>query len=54
MFFGFLFLIYLFIYFWLCWVFFSVQGLSLVAASAGLSPARPLFLGAQAPDTQAQ
>ena len=44
--------IYLFIYFWLCWVFVSVQGLSLVAASgghsssqcAGLSPLRPLLL----------
>ena len=44
--------IYLFIYFWLCWVFVSVQGLSLVAASgghsssrcAGLSLLRPLSL----------
>ena len=44
--------IYLFIYFWLCWVFVSVQGLSLVAASgghsssqcAGLSLSRPLLL----------
>ena len=44
--------IYLFIYFWLCWVFVSVRGLSLVAASgghssswcAGLSLARPLLL----------
>ena len=27
----------LFIYFWLCWVFVSVQGLSLVAASGGHS-----------------
>ena len=44
--------IYLFIYFWLCWVFVSVQGLSLVAASgghssslcAGLSVSRPLLL----------
>ena len=44
---------YLFIYlFWLCWVFNSVRGLSLVAASgghsssrcAGLSPLRPLLL----------
>ena len=42
----------LFIYFWLCWVFISVRGLSLVAASgghsssrcAGLSPSRPLSL----------
>ena len=44
--------IYLFIYFWLCWVFVSVQGLSLVSASgghssswcAGLSLSRPLLL----------
>ena len=44
--------IYLFIYLWLCWVFISVRGLSLVAASgghsssrcAGLSPSRPLLL----------
>ena len=45
---------YLFIYyFWLCWVFVSVRGLSLVAASgghsssrcAGLSLSRPLSLG---------
>ena len=43
---------YLFIYFWLCWVFVSVRGLSLVVASgghsssrcAGLSPSRPLPL----------
>ena len=32
--------IYLFIYFWLCWVFVSVQGLSLVAASGGHSSSR--------------
>ena len=45
-------LIYLFIYFWLCWVFVSVWRLSLVMASgghsssrcAGLSPPRPLLL----------
>ena len=44
--------IYLFIYFWLCWVFVSVRGLSLVVASgghsssrcAGLSLLRPLLL----------
>ena len=44
--------IYLFIYLWLCWVFVSVRGLSLVAASgghsssrcAGLSLSRPLLL----------
>ena len=43
---------YLFIYFWLCWVFVSVRGLSLVAASGGhsssrctgLSLSRPLLL----------
>ena len=48
----FFFLINLFIYFWLCWVFISVRGLSLVAASgghsssrcAGLSLSRPLLL----------
>ena len=42
----------LFIYFWLCWVFISVRGLSLVAASgghsslrcAGLLLSRPLLL----------
>ena len=52
----------LFIYFWLCWVFVSVRGLSLVVASgghsssrcAGLSLSRALLLGAQAPDAQAQ
>ena len=45
-------LIYLFYYLWLCWVFVSVRGLSLVAASrghsssrcAGLSLSRPLLL----------
>ena len=50
---SFFFFNYLFIiYFWLCWVFVSVQGLSLVAASgghssarcAGLSLSRPLLL----------
>ena len=48
----FIFKFYLFIYFWLCWVFVSVQGLSLVAASGGhssswctgLSLLRPLLL----------
>ena len=46
------FFIYLFIYLWLCWVFVSVRGLSLVVASgghssswcAGLSLSRPLLL----------
>ena len=45
-------LVRLFIYFWLCWVFVCVRGLSLVAASgghsssqcAGLSLSRPLLL----------
>ena len=54
--------IYLFIYFWLCWVFVSVRGLSLVAASGGHSSSRAQAshcrglscCGAQAPDTQAQ
>ena len=48
----FFFKFYLFIYFWLCWVFVSVRGLSLVVASgshsssrcAGLSLSRPLLL----------
>ena len=31
---------YLFIYFWLCWVFVSARGLSLVAASGGYSSLR--------------
>ena len=47
-----IYLINLFIYFWLCWVFVSVRGLSLVAASgghsssrwAGLSLSQPLLL----------
>ena len=50
--FFFKFIYLLIFYFWLCWVFVSVQGLSLVAASgghsssrcAGLSPSRPLPL----------
>ena len=33
-------IIYLFIYFWLCWVFVSVRGLSLVVASRGHSSSR--------------
>ena len=52
MLFFFNYFIYLFIYFWLRWVFVSVRGLPLVAASgghsssrcAGLSPSRPLLL----------
>ena len=51
-FFFFFFLINLLIYLWLCWVFVSVRGLSLVVASrghsssrcAGLSLSRPLLL----------
>ena len=50
--FFFLMFIYLFIYLWLCWVFVSVRGLSLVVASgshsssrcAGLSLSWPLLL----------
>ena len=51
------------LFFWLCWVFASVQGLSLVAASGGAtlhrgaqaSYCRSLSCcGAQAPDAQAQ
>ena len=45
-------ILYLFIYLWLCWVFVSVRGLSVVAASGGrsssrctgLSLSRPLLL----------
>ena len=57
----FLIFIYLFIYLWLCWVFVSVRGLSLVVASGGHSSSRCAGLslsqsrcGAQAPDVQAQ
>ena len=39
-FFFFNFWVYLFIYLWLCWVFVSVRGLSLVAASGGHSSSR--------------
>ena len=39
-FFFFKLFIYLFIYFWLCWVFVSMRGLSLVAASGGHSSLR--------------
>ena len=49
---SFYFFLFIYFYFWLCWVFVSVQGLSLVAASrghsslrcAGLSLSRPLPL----------
>ena len=60
----FIFLIYLFIYLWPCWVFVSVQELSLVVASGGHSSSRCVrhashyrglsCCGAQAPDAQAQ
>ena len=51
-FFNFFFFLILLIYLWLCWVFVSVRGLSLVVASgghsssrcAGPSPSRPLLL----------
>ena len=39
----------LFIYFWLCWVFVSVQGLSLVAASGGHSSSRCVGLSLSRP-----
>ena len=39
----------LFIYFWLCWVFVSVRGLSLVAASGGHSPSRRADLSLSRP-----
>ena len=41
--------IYLFIYFWLCWVFVSVRGLSLVAASGGRSSSRCAALSLSRP-----
>ena len=41
--------IYLFIYFWLCWVFASVRGLSLVAASGGHSSSRCAVLSLSRP-----
>ena len=62
-FYFFKFFINLFIYFWLCWVFVSVRGLSLVAASGGATLHRSArashyrglsCCGAQAPDAQAQ
>ena len=45
-----------FIYLWLCWIFVSVRGLSLVVASGGHSSSRcagPLIIAAS-PDAQAQ
>ena len=41
--------IYLFIYLWLCWVFISVRGLSLVAASGGHSSSRCVGLSLSRP-----
>ena len=41
--------IYLFIYFWLCWVLVSVRGLSLVAASGGHSSLRCVGLSLSRP-----
>ena len=49
---SFLFIFFIFLFFWLCWVFVSVRGLSLLVASgghsslrrAGLSLSRPLLL----------
>ena len=54
--------LFIYIYFWLCWVFVSVRGLSLVVASGGhsslrcvgLSLSRPLLLRSTGPDAQAQ
>ena len=43
------FLIYLFIYLWLCWVFVSARGLSLVAASGGHSSSRCMGLSLSRP-----
>ena len=48
-FFFFFFNICLFIYFWLCWVFVSVRGLSLVVASGGHSSSRCVGLSLQWP-----
>ena len=49
LFFFFNFWVYLFIYLWLCWVFVSVRGLSLVAASGGLSSLRGAGLSLSRP-----
>ena len=45
----FLIFIYLFTYLWLCWVFVSVRGLSLVAASGGHSSSRCMGLSLSRP-----
>ena len=47
--FLFIYLFILFIYFWLCWVFVSVLGLSLVAASGGHSSSRCVGLSLSRP-----
>ena len=47
--FFFFLIIYLFIYFWLCWVFVSVRGLSPVAASGGHSSSRCVGLSLSRP-----
>ena len=47
--FIYLFIYLLFIYFWLCWVFVSVRGLSLVAASGGHSSSRCVGLSLSRP-----
>ena len=47
--FFFFFNFYLFIYFWLCWVFVSVRGLSLVVASGGHSSSRCVGLSLSRP-----
>ena len=44
---SFLNLFILFIYFWLCWVFVAVRGLSLVVASGGYSSLQSRALGAR-------
>ena len=41
--------IYLFIYLWLCWVFVSVRGLSLIAAGGGHSSSRCVGLSSSRP-----
>ena len=46
---NFFFNLYLFIYLWLCWVFVSVRGLSLVVASGGHSSSRCVGLSLSRP-----
>ena len=47
--FNFFFFFFILIYFWLCWVFVSVQGLSLVAASGGHSSSQCMGLSLSRP-----